>query len=468
MDNPLNKRQSLLLILMMLAGLTLRVLCIPELPTTWDEVDFTSALANYDIIEHSPHFPGYPAYVLACRCFASFFSEKLALALPGIIATLALTFLFTTWTARRFGPEKSLRCAFLLSFSPILIVEAARPMSDTLAMSVAAIVWVLFLKGEKKSLVLGAVFLGILPAIKADHGLLWALALLAPKESRPRVCLVILGTFIAWQVLFFSIVDWELWWAEGQFFVKGHFTDWGGSTQTTKASTFERFTKTIEIFGKQALNLSTSLTLLLSFVACYFGWKESSQASRSLAQKTVLCLAPMILWTVFAQNLDHPRHIISILPYVFLGIAVSLGTRGTSQLCFGVLAAALVFAVPKNIGQTVTRPGVQEINNFLKSARWKDTNRDQIVTVYVGESARLLEIEHPLLDIRRARTWSAVKVDLESSIGPPDRVYVSSEVEADCVIPHRLIFNGFTDRSYRLLLLRIETPTSELPLPSDH
>ncbi|MDF1662140.1 MAG: hypothetical protein P1V97_10230 [Planctomycetota bacterium] len=466
--SALNTRQVTLLILMLLVGFALRVLCVPQLPTTWDEVDFTSALSSYDIIEHSPHFPGYPGYVIAARGFALLFSESLALALPGTIASLVLTIVIVNFTAAHSSPENALRCAFLLNFSPILILEAARPMSDTLAMCVAAIAWILMLQGDKKSLVISAILLGFLPAIKADHGLLWTLVFLAPKEFRGRVCLLILGAFLAWMVLFFAVVNWELWWTEGQFFIKGHFTDWGGSTQSTHESYFERSTIAIEIFAAQALALPIVLALPLTLSGAYLSWKDSPFSSPTIALKTAFCLTPMILWTIFAQNLDHPRHILCLVPFAFLGITMTLGARGSSHFCFGILVFALMLGIPKDLGQVVTRPGVKELHEFLKSERWRELSRDQIVTIYVGESARLLKREHPLLDIRRARTWSGVKVDLESSINPPDRVYVSSEVAPDCVIPHRLIYNGVTIRSYHILLLRIDTATSELPLPSDH
>jgi hypothetical protein len=463
------QRRAWLLLLFgtLLSGLVARFMAVPTLPTTWDEVDFTCALRDYDLSAHAPHWPGYPAYVLLARLFAVAVPARYALALPGILSSLLLSLAIVKFSYRRLSPQVALSSAFLLSFSPLLISESARPMADSLAMAMAVGAWLCLCSCQKRSWLFAAVLLGLLPAVKADHGLLCFLILLAPKERRAQALGALLLTFLAWQILFFGIVDCQSWIAEGSFFLSGHFSDWGGSAHTTNLSFLERFTRCFEIFGHSGLAVPKSLLLPFFLWLLYFLFMSRKSPNSSLVIKTVLSLTPMALWVLLGQNLEHPRHGLIFLPFLLLLASASASNNRVGQLCLLIVVSGLVYQLPRTINKEATKEGFLELNEYFHSSRWKRVNEDKRIRVYLGESARLLKQQHPRLDIRRARSWAGVKEDLESDPSPPERIYVSSEVRKNEAIKSRAVFCGQYPCSYRLLIWDFTPPPFELPLPSD-
>lgn len=46
------------------SAICIRFFYVSPFAATWDEVDFTLALKQYDILAMQPHFPGYPFFIL--------------------------------------------------------------------------------------------------------------------------------------------------------------------------------------------------------------------------------------------------------------------------------------------------------------------------------------------------------------------------------------------------------------------
>jgi hypothetical protein len=459
---------SQLLGLLFVLGFIARLLVVPESPTSWDEVDFTCALQRFDIPNHSPHFPGYPGYVLITRIFACFLPAKYALALPGLLSSLVVSLGLVRLMGRRFGSQSALMLAFLLNFSPLMIMESARPMSDTLALSMVLGAWLLLPAEKKRDVYLGAILLGLLPAVKADHGLLWTLVILAPAGQRLRATGIMVLTFALWQIPFFAVTDWNSWLKEGRFFVSGHFSDWGGSVQSSSSSFTERFTKASKILSFKGFLVPPMLLIpFLLWLGSVFYAKRREWASNTLFP-SILALSPMILWVFFAQNLDHPRHLLILVPFIALIIAAALAKSKIAGLWLLIMLISLGTQWPQALERRATHEGSLELNRFVATKRWTSICKKSIVTLYVGESARLLKLAHPHLDIRRARRWSSVEQDLAANPSPPERVYVSSEVIKDLDRPHRLVFCGPGENSYSIVLWGGELPSLELPLPEDH
>lgn len=462
-----SRRAPAVFFLILCFALLTRLIAIPHTPTSWDEVDFYSALSHFDLAEHCPHFPGYPGYVLLSRAFATIFPPMLALALPGILSSLGAVALFVKVNPLKLNVEARLTWAFLVAFSPLLITEAARPMADSLAWAVALAAWTLLLLPQRRAIILGAVLLGVLPAIKADHGLLWALIFLCPGKRRLEALLAMLGAFVVWNLAFFSVYDYQLWLNEAEFFLGGHFQKWGGSVHSTDSSLFVRFSKSFEILGNGGLGLSWFLLLacILWFLAALY--QSSPKRDRGPGLKSALLLAPMALWVFFGQNLDHPRHLILFLPFLALPLSLAITRLRGGSLWLALAAVSLSWNLTVREPHKVSQRGVVELSSFLESRRGKELCAESIIGIYVGESARWLRLQHPQLNIRRQRSWSAVLEDLESDPVPPEFILVSSELLRDSDIQARTIYSGPHPNSYQWLQLKVELPQAELPLPPD-
>lgn len=71
------------LILLFLLGLLLRISYLSGWLEDWDSVQFALALHNFSIVDHQPHPPGYPVYILMAKIINLFANDD----------TLSLTFL---------------------------------------------------------------------------------------------------------------------------------------------------------------------------------------------------------------------------------------------------------------------------------------------------------------------------------------------------------------------------------------
>ncbi len=82
------------------------VLLRPVTPFEWDEVLFQRALDHYDVLRHSPHPPGYPAYVGAGRVVRWVVGDP-HLALQLVTIALAVATVGAVWTlVRRLGGSR--------------------------------------------------------------------------------------------------------------------------------------------------------------------------------------------------------------------------------------------------------------------------------------------------------------------------------------------------------------------------
>lgn len=120
------------LVALLLAYAALLLLFRPLMPFEWDEVQFQRALDDYNVAAHSPHPPGYPAYVGAAKAVRLAVGDPLlALQLVGVAAAvggLALVW----WFAVRVGgsPAAGAAAGVVLACVPTFAFHANVGLSD--------------------------------------------------------------------------------------------------------------------------------------------------------------------------------------------------------------------------------------------------------------------------------------------------------------------------------------------------
>ncbi|MCX7896125.1 MAG: hypothetical protein N2447_09280, partial [Thermoanaerobaculum sp.] len=129
----------------LLGGLTALwlVVPLPRTPMEWDEVLFARALVKLDVVQHSPHPPGYPVYVAAGKLLK-------ALGIPPVHASqlvsvagliLALTSLSAWLRSLGIPPWPRLWTWLAVLFTPCVIFAANVGLSDMFAGGLAVFAW---------------------------------------------------------------------------------------------------------------------------------------------------------------------------------------------------------------------------------------------------------------------------------------------------------------------------------------
>lgn len=101
-------------------ALLLRLPFLTSLPPSWDSVQFTLAVTDYNVAMHQPHPPGYLLYVLAAQSLHALgLSPYAALLVLSLVPAATMTGLLCWWAGRLAGPPAALAAALLGLLSPL-------------------------------------------------------------------------------------------------------------------------------------------------------------------------------------------------------------------------------------------------------------------------------------------------------------------------------------------------------------
>lgn len=462
--------QAVALALVTLVGLGLRALTLPGHPSTYDEVDFTLALESFDLARHQPHFPGYPVFVLvACGLRALGLSSAVALGLPGIVGQLLVAGVLLVAGRRSAHPWLA---PALWLLAPLPILESGRAMSDSFALGFAALGWLGLASRQGRHRNLGALALGLMVGIKADHALLLA-PLLLPEHRRIERWGAALAGLVVWLLPLLQLVGPGALCEEGRVFLRGHMTDWGGAvTSSDGPGVPARALRLLAGVGA-GLGLPTGLAaslggpLLLSLSAS--GWlrwsrREAGETSGDHSGLRVLAVGvpPMTAWILLGQNLAHPRHLLALLPIVLLGLGALEARRVALAMAIG-LALAGVFQVAPELGREATHPSRLALRRFIEAG--PDELRAPATRIFGGEVIRVLEPAGLRCSLRRARTRADLIEQQLADPVPPERVFVTNEVQG--LDPAELGPAVFDDGVLVLREWLRPSPEPALPLPEE-
>lgn len=330
-----------LLILLQLAWLGW-LLAFPVALDSDDALNFAHGVTRFSVLEFSPHFPGYPAFIWLARLINLLVDDPARAVQWASLLGSSLLAPLAALLAVRLWQRPSL-------LAPVWLLVLALPLTSTLALSglsdgPALAAWLgALLALQQRRFVLAGLMLGFMLALRPSYFVLALLPLwlgLAQKETRIRFVLPIVLVGLSCLLFVWQADGWA-YFSEGRRFTDGHFTLWGN----TAAAHGDRLLSWARTFSDQLtplwpLAVGTLLVLPL--------WQRSKNHPAALSPLWTLYWLALLLWTLFGQNPDNPRH---LAPVTLLGIVLLAGWlphRGEWLVAVaGLLLLGTTFILPR-------------------------------------------------------------------------------------------------------------------------
>ena len=352
-----------LLILLQLAWLGW-LLTFPVALDSDDALNFAHGVVRFSVLEFSPHFPGYPAFIWLARLINLAVDEPAravqwaSLLGSSLLAPLAASLAVRLWQ----------RPSLL---APVWLLVLALPLTPTLALSglsdgPALAAWLgTLLALQQRKIALAGLLLGLMLALRPSYFVLTLLPLwlgMAQQGNRVRFVLPIALVGLACLLFVWQADGWA-YFAEGRRFTDGHFTLWGN----TAAAHGDRLLSWANTFNDQ---LTPLWPLLMGALLVLPLWLRSKDHNPAPSVLWPLYWLVLLLWTLFGQNPDNPRH---LAPITLLGIVLLAGwlpRRGVGQVALAGLLLLAVTLTPARPSAMVQAARVAEKNCPALVTQW--------------------------------------------------------------------------------------------------
>ena len=231
--------------------------------------------------------------------------------------------------------------------APVWLLVLALPLTPTLALSglsdgPALAAWLGALLGlQQRKITLAGLLLGLMLALRPSYFVLALLPLwlgMAQKGMRVRFMLPITQVGLACLLFVWQADGWA-YFSEGRRFTDGHFTLWGN----TAAAHGDRLLSWANTFNEQ---LTPLWPLAVGGLLAQPLWQRCKGHAAALSPCWSLYWLALLLWTLFGQNPDNPRH---LAPITLLGIILLAGMlprRGELPAMLGALLLLLCTLTP--------------------------------------------------------------------------------------------------------------------------
>ena len=399
-----------------------------------DSLRFALSIVDYDVAKLQPHFPAYPVFCFVAKLFYTLIRRfALAFSLLGGLSTFFIIF-FTLKIAKIESTTILGKIAiFVIFMNPLLWLMSNRYMPD--AMGLACLLASLYFTTEAESgrntllcqwriphgilPTIGFFLAGILLGIRLSYLPLLIPALLISLLKHPnRLKCIIAGMFgvFIWLIPLLWITGWSTLIAAAQTQSHGHFSDFGG-TVSTNSELWLRLTKIFESvfadgFGLYWLGrhpIIACTTIILIVIVVVSNWKTVRQwfVRKQFGDKS-LFLNPIFLgcvlylvWIFLAQNVIHKsRHVLPLLPFLALGIALSCHRITTFQetrsvmkrnrskirypLAWGIVLIFFLcysYVTLHTVVQHTKPTAIAQIHKYLRDKQSEQGNKLHIVSV---------------------------------------------------------------------------------------
>ncbi len=338
------------------------LLAFPVALDSDDALNFSHGVTRFSVLEFSPHFPGYPAFIWLARLINLAVDEPAravqwaSLLGSSLLAPLAASLAVRLWQ----------RPSLL---APVWLLVLALPLTPTLALSglsdgPALAAWLgTLLALQQRKIALAGLLLGLMLALRPSYFVLTLLPLwlgMAQQGNRVRFVLPIALVGLACLLFVWQADGWA-YFAEGRRFTDGHFTLWGN----TAAAHGDRLLSWANTFNDQ---LTPLWPLLMGALLVLPLWQRSKDHNPAPSVLWPLYWLVLLLWTLFGQNPDNPRH---LAPITLLGLVLLAGWLPRRGVELIALAGLLLLAVTL----TPARPSA-----MVQAARVAEKNCPALVT----------------------------------------------------------------------------------------
>lgn len=358
-----------------------------------DSLRFALGLIEFDLASLQPHFPGYPVFIGLARLVAiTGLSMGTTFALVGSIATLILIGGFLGLNRTRIASPEGILAMFLITFSPMIWLMADRYMPDLLGAAVALVAIVLLVRDDYRSrggLLLGIGLVGLLCGIRLSYAPLLLLPVIVGFIRVDRK-IAAAGVFalglLVWFVPMVLDTGFEGLVDAARTQTAGHFTDFGGTIETTP-DLDDRRVAVIEAIvadglggywsGRHPVTLLTLIGLVVLFARGV--WEIFFREPEGLLI-VVLSIAVYLAWILLYQNVIYqPRHVLPLLP-IFLS---PVWAGGVALLRGNVVGRLFVVATLAAIALSSIVPALQqrEPTAIARVAEYLRADSDESMTI---------------------------------------------------------------------------------------
>ena len=373
----------------------------PNLLASDDALFFSRGLRFFSVIEFSPHFPGYPAFIWLGQALLPITensAEAILFATRG--SSLLLPWLsYGLLRATGCSPTNALLGFLLCITEPLLLGLGLQGLSESPALCwLAAACWAIYCRQYSLA---GLVF-GVCLATRPSYApivlplIMWFICY--QPECRRRLLLGV--GFIALISLGFVLThDGTGYFIEGWRFVDGHFSLWGNSM--LMASQQQSWFQTVAgYYGNGPALLITlsyiTAATLFSLSNRHFLYQHSadlennaaSPLSMRLTKKTrqpaktvnfyylnrglmitVILLISGLTWTLIAQNPDNLRHMAPIIwtGIILICLLLNRFNHSTQWLVAIVLTGASVWHMQQQLRWNPTPPAIHQAIEWLSN-----------------------------------------------------------------------------------------------------
>lgn len=419
-------------VLVFLAAVVVRLPFLPRWPDTPDGVRFVNALAEFDVHEFSPHFPGYPLAVVLARCMP--LDGAAAWAALGTLAMgLTCVVLGLGFSASAVGSAPAWRGALLAAVWPFGVLESLRTGTDAI---VLPLLFAGLLGGPRWPLTSGLLLglaLGVRPS--AFPWLIGIVALGAACDRARAALGVCLGVGL-WLLPTIAVLGPAPYLDDGRHFIAGHFQQWGNTalhaTEEGRLATLVRGWGLAPAHLPGAPPWTTGLVLAAGALLALHSLRG---ANKWLAGSPLgLGALAYSAWIALAQNPMNERH---ALPLAVLaahlagqGLWPAPPTRVPSRFAwrrealFGTVFVLLALSAMHGARALAERPppALALYQDLARHAAF-DPLLDRI---YVGGDAAFARHVGPDWDIQPVQGVRAITADLRGTPVRPRRAWVSS------------------------------------------
>lgn len=319
-------------LLLLLQGVWLGwLLAFPVALDSDDALNFAHGVVRFSVLEFSPHFPGYPAFIWLARLINLLVDEPARAVLWASLLGSSLLAPLTALLAVKLWQRPSL-------LAPVWLLVLALPLTPTLALSglsdgPALAAWLgTLLALQQRRIALAGLLLGLMLALRPSYFVLALLPLwlgMAQKGTRIRFVLPIALVGLACLLFVWQADGWA-YFSEGRRFTDGHFTLWGN----TAAAHGDRLLSWTNTFNDQ---LTPLWPLMMGALLVLPLWQRSKGKTAALFPCWTLYWLALLLWTLFGQNPDNPRHLAPITLFGLVLLAGRLPHRGELPAMAGAL-----------------------------------------------------------------------------------------------------------------------------------
>lgn len=316
------------------------LLAFPVALDSDDALNFAHGVTRFSVLEFSPHFPGYPAFIWLARLINLAVDEPARAVLWTSLLGSSLLAPLAAYLAVRLWQRPSL-------LAPVWLLVLALPLTPTLALSglsdgPALAAWLgALLALQQRKIALAGLLLGLMLALRPSYFVLALLPLwlgMAQQGNRVRFVLPIALVGLACLLFVWQADGWA-YFAEGRRFTDGHFTLWGN----TAAAHGDRLLSWANTFNDQ---LTPLWPLLMGALLILPLWQRSKDHNPAPSVLWPLYWLVLLLWTLVGQNPDNPRH---LAPITLLGLVLLVGwlpRRGELPAMLGALLLLLSTLTP--------------------------------------------------------------------------------------------------------------------------